>query len=168
MLLRSLCVVAAILLAAPAHATSDDEEAVRALIREWYAELRKGNDSRPWRLTAPGAMLLPQSCRCGPQPRALPASKLRYPRFLAERATKFTHEVERLKVERTLARADVWERGFDYAWALKETTQSAAAATFILEKRKGEGWKILVYRSQVRALRPKDKTAPLPDLGPSE
>jgi hypothetical protein len=145
-----------------------DETAVRALIADWYAELRKGKDARVFRLLAPGGIMLPRHCpdRCGPQPRALKPDELFRPRYLAEQAEKFAYEVERLRVERTLARADVWERGWRWAWAVKQTTMTAAAATFILEKREGEGWKILVYQSESRALSPKDKDMPMPDLTP--
>jgi hypothetical protein len=147
---------------------ADDAAEVRAVVGAWYDELRKGRDARPWTLTAPSAMILPRRCpdRCGPQKRSLDLAELQRPRFLAEHAEKFAYEVERLSVERTLARADVWERGWRYAWAVEKTTESAAAGLFILEKRAGEGWKILVYRSESRALRPKDKDGPMPDLRP--
>ena len=115
-------------------------------------------------------MLLPEDCpdMCPPLKRSADLRPLLGARYLAARAREFDYEIERLRVERTLARADVWERGFDYAWALKKTTQSAAAAIFVLEKREGEGWKVLVYQSLVRAIRPQDKDAPLPDLSPKD
>jgi hypothetical protein len=152
---------------AAARAESD-EAAVRSLIADWYAELRKGKDARVWRFLAPGGIMLPSRCpdRCGPQPRALKPDELFRPRYLAEQAEKFAYEVERLRVERTLARADVWERGWRWAWAAKQTTMTAAAGTFILERRVGEDWKILVYQSESRALSLKDKDMPLPDLSP--
>ena len=165
-----LCLAAAsmVLLTSPGRAA--DDGAVLSLISQWYQELRKGRAGRRLQLMAPGAELLPRRCpdRCGPQPRALsPLERIAYPHYLAERAQEFTYEVERLTVEATLARVDVWERGFDYAPALEKTTQSAADAVFILEKREGEGWKVLLYRSLVRAVRAKDKDAPLPDLAPA-
>lgn len=150
--------------AAPAPAASD-EAAVRATIADWYAELRKGKGARPWNFLAPNAEVLPSECpdRCGPQPRALKFPRPLYPRHLVRRAQKFEYDIEKMTVERTLARVDVWERGWTYAWALKKTTVAAADAWFILVKRDGE-WKILVYSSERRALRPKDREAPMPDL----
>jgi len=138
---------------------------VRETIADWYAELRKGKDARPWNFLAPNAEVLPGECpdRCGPQPRALKLPRLLYPHHLVRRAQKFDYDIEKMTVESTLARVDVWERGWTYAWALKKATVAAADAWFILEKRDG-AWKILIYSSETRALRPKDRDAPVPDL----
>lgn len=167
---RQSLVFVMLLLTVPAHADDGDETAVRTLIADWYTEIRKEGRKHPQKFLAPGAMLLPERCpdRCGPLPRVARLQDWPDPHYLARQAPKFEYEIERLRVEHTLARADVWERGFTYAWALKKTTQSAAAATIIMEKRKGEGWKILLYRSLSRAIRPKDKDAPLPDLSPKK
>lgn len=157
-----------IVLAGAPAVRADDEADVRALIAGWYAEMRKGNEARPWTLMAPGGMLLPRECpdQCGPLPRVAKPRDPYSPFYLARRAKKFAHEITRLRVERTLARVDVWERGWDYAWALKKTTQSAASGLFILEKRPGKAWKVLLYESEVRALRPQDQDGPPPDLSP--
>ncbi len=170
MRLRFALLLTALLIALPAQAETEDEAAVRTLIAVWYGEMRKRASARPTKYLAPGAMLLPEDCpdTCPPLKRSADLRPLLGARYLAARAREFDYEIERLRVERTLARADVWERGFDYAWALKKTTQSAAAAIFVLEKREGEGWKVLVYQSLVRAIRPQDKDAPLPDLSPKD
>lgn len=150
--------------AAPVLAASD-EAAVRKTIADWYAELRKGKDARPWNFLAPNAEVLPRDCpdRCGPQPRVLKHHRPLYWSHLVRRAQKFDYDIETMTVERTLARVDVWELGWTYAWALKKTTVAAADAWFILEKRDGV-WKIVIYSSERRALRPKDREAPMPDL----
>lgn len=142
-----------------------DDKAVRETIAAWYAELRKIKNSQPWKLLAPQGEILPRDCpdRCGPQPRALKLPRRLYPYHLVRRAQKFDYDIEEMTVERTLARVDVWERGWTYAWALKKTTMAAADAWFILQKIEGE-WKVVVYSSQTRALRPKDREAPMPDL----
>lgn len=157
--------LALLLTLAATPAAASDEATVRETIAAWYAELRKGNDARPWRLLAPQGQVLPRECPdlCGPQPRAIKRPHPLYPRHLVRRAQKFDYEIEHMSVERTLARVDVWERGWSYAWALKKTTVAASDAWFILQKIEGD-WKILVYSSETRALRPKDREAPLPDL----
>jgi hypothetical protein len=157
-----------LLLLATGTCADDDEADVRALIGAWYDELRKGRDGHRWKYLAPSAMLLPRYCpdRCGPQPRALKLDELFRPRYLVELSEKFAFEIERLKIEGTLARVDIWERGWRYAWAAERTTENAAVALFILEKRPGEDWKILVYNSESRALRPQDRDKPMPDLKP--
>jgi hypothetical protein len=159
-----------ILLAAAPAGRADDETDVRALIGDWYKEMRKGKDSRPWRLMSPGGMLLPRECPdlCGPLPRVAKLTGPYNSYYLARRAEAFEYEITRMRVEPTLARVDVWERGFRYAWAVKKTTQNAAAALFILEKRPDEGWKVLLYESETRALRPKDRDGRLPDLSPKK
>ena len=91
-----------------------------------------------------------------------------YSHLLAVRSQKFTHEIEKLQVERTLARIDVWERGWIYAWAAKSTYENAAGATFVLEKKDGQDWKILLYASRSSAVRPQDRDGPMPDLSPKD
>ena len=76
------------------------------------------------------------------------------------------HEIETLQVERTLARIQVWERGWIYAGATNTTYENAAGGTFMLVKKEGEDWKILVYDSGSSAVRPKDRDGPMPDLSP--
>lgn len=168
--LRTVLTLFALLVTTGAGAETD-EDAVKALIANWYAELRKRDDVRIYPLLAPAGMILPKSCpdRCAPQPRALKLKKgEQFSRFLATRAVKFSYEIDRSLIERSLARVDVWERGWFYAWAAKQTYENAASAMFILEKREGEGWKVLLYRSESQAIRPKHKDDPMPDLSPKD
>jgi hypothetical protein len=161
----SLC-VALLLGVTPAKAT---EEEVRAAVAAWYAELRKGRNGRISTLLAPNGIIEPRLCpdRCGPQPRALkPRPGPPFPHLLAVRAELFQPEIEKMKVEGTLARVDVWERGFIYAWASKVTYENAAGATFILERGAGEHWKVLLYSSRSSAVRPDHANQPIPDLSP--
>jgi len=153
---------------------ADEADAVKELIGRWYSELRKGRlgeKSDVWTLLAPGGMIEP-SHRCYdpeiPQPRMLKMRGPAYSHLLAVRSQKFTHEIESLEVERTLARINVWERGWIYAWAAKSTYENAAGATFILEKRDGQDWKILLYASRSSAVRPQDRDDPMPDLSPKD
>jgi hypothetical protein len=156
----------------PAHA--DETGAVKQLVGRWYTELRKGRLGErrdAWTLLAPGGMIEP-SHRCYdpdiPQPRVLKMRGPAYSHLLAVRSQKFTHEIEKLQVERTLARIDVWERGWIYAGATKSTYENAAGATFILEKKDGQDWKILLYASRSSAVRPQDRDDPMPDLSPKD
>ena len=159
--------------ASPARADAK-EAAVKEVINRWYAELRKGRrgeKSRYWSMLAPGSMIEP-SHRCYdpdiPQPRVLKLRRPAYSHLLAVRSQKFAHEIEMLQVERTLARIEVWERGWIYAGAAKVTYENAAGATFILEKKDGQDWKILLYASRSSAVRPQDRDDPMPDLSPKD
>lgn len=166
-----LALVGLLVLFSGQAAARSDQEAVAQVIADWYVELRKREDVRLYAMLAPMGMILPERCpdRCGPQPRMLKyKAGERFADFLAARAEKFSYEIENARVETTLARVDVWERGWTYAWAARQTYQSAASAMFILEKREGQGWKVLVYRSQSSAIHPKHKDEPLPDLSPKD
>ena len=121
-------------------------------------------------MLAPGGFVAPAydcEARNKPQPRALRPKPL-YPHLLARRAQKFAYEVQSLRLETTLARVSIWERGWIYAWAAKQTYENAAAATFVLEKKEGEGWKVVLYASEGQAVHPKHRTEPMPDLSPKE
>jgi hypothetical protein len=153
---------------------ADEADAVKELIGRWYTELRKGRvgeKSAVWTLLAPGGMIEP-SHRCHDpeilQPRVLKMRGPAYSHLLAVRSQKFTHEIERLQVERTLDRIYVWERGWIYAGATKSTYENAAGATFVLEKKDGPDWKILLYASRSSAVRPEDRDDPMPDLSPKD
>ncbi len=147
------------------------EDEVRTFIANWYDELRKGDEARVYPLLASQGAVLPVSCpdQCGPQPRAMKIQKVPpFPHLLATRAQQFAYEIRHARVEQTLARVDVWERGWFWAWAAKTTYESAASASFYLENLNGSGWKIALYRSDSRAIHPKHKDDPLPDLSPKE
>lgn len=156
------------LLSCPLCAAATEAE-IRAAIDAWYAELRSGPAGRAWRLLSPNAVVQPRLCpdRCAPQPRVLkydPGGPYRH--FLAVRAQLFRPEVEKVTVESSLAKAEVWERGFTYAWATGTTYENAATATFVFERRQGEPWKILLYDTRSIAVRPDHRGQPMPDLSP--
>src|SRR5690606_1240521 len=83
---------------------------------------------------------------------------------LAYRALKFSHEITRLVIDTRFARAQVWERGYFYAWAAQRTYESASSATFVLEKQDGGRWLVLAHRSDSVGIPPNLKTSPMPDL----
>jgi hypothetical protein len=118
---------------------------------------------------APGAVVAPSHCppRDQPQPRALKSRPL-YPPMLVRRAQKFAFEIQSMRVETTLARVSVWERGWIYAWAAKQTYENAAAATFVLEKKVGASWQVLLYASEGQAVRPDHRKDLMPDLSPKD
>ena len=167
-LLRLLLLLVATLCPRPTLAQSS-EEAVRAVIDAWYSELRKGRSGRYDNFLAPGGIVIPtHPCvdRDKPQPRGLTGREPLFPHLLVRRAQRFAHTVERANIEPSLARVDVWERGWIYAWAAKQTYENAAAATFVLERREGAGWKIVLYASHSQAVRPQHRGEPMPDLSP--
>lgn len=146
------------------------EQDVKSTIAGWYGELAKGREARIFDQLAPGGLVVPShdcNARDQLQPRALQWNGP-YPHLLARRAQKFAYEIESTRLEPTLARVSVWERGWIYAWAAKQTYENAAAATFVLEKREGEPWKVLLYASQSQAVRPQHRHEPMPDLAPKE
>ena len=146
------------------------EDDVHAFIAQWYAELRKGEEARIYPLMAPVGAVLPTICpnRCGPRPRVMKIEKgPPFPHLLAVRAQQFAYEIRDSRVEQTLARVDVWERGWFWAWAAQQTYENAASATFYLEKREDQ-WKVALYRSDLRAVHPSHKNDPMPDLSPKD
>ena len=168
-MLRVAIVLALLLFVRPALAQTAEDE-VRAFIAQWYAELRKGEEARVYPLMAPAGAVLPTMCpdRCGPQPRVMKIQKgPPFPHLLVVRAKQFAYEIRDARIEQTLARVDVWERGWFWAWAAQQTYENAASATFYLEKREGQ-WKVALYRSDSRAVHPEHKNDPMPDLSPKD
>ena len=167
---RIAIIMALLLFVRPAFAQTAEDD-VRAFIAQWYAELRKGEAARIHPLMASAGVVLPANCpdRCSPQPRVMKIPKgPPFPHLLASRAEQFAYEVRNARIEQTLARVEVWERGWFWAWAVKKTYESAASATFYLENHNGSGWKVVLYRSDSRAILPKHKDDPMPDLSPKE
>jgi hypothetical protein len=167
---RIAVILALLLFVRPAFAQTAEDE-VNAFIAQWYAELRKGEEAHIYPLMAPVGAVLPTICpdRCGPQPRVMKIKKgPPFPHLLAARAQQFAYEIRDARVEQTLARVDVWERGWFWAWATQQTYENAALATFYLEKRDGQGWKVALYRSDSSAVHPKHKNDPMPDLSPKD
>lgn len=153
--------------AAPAAAQrSDDEGKVRALIGDWYRRVATTPPDAPWALMAPG------SIQGGPD-FSVPLDKdsgsaaIRGPwinRELAARALKFAYDIDELVVEDRLAKAEVWERGYFYAWAAQATYENAASTVFILEKQHDGQWKILAHEARSIGIPPNRITRPMPDL----
>lgn len=149
---------------APAFAQSADETAIRETIAGWYAELRKGPAREHWRYFAPG------SIDGGPRETELrPESRARSPTIsneLAARAMKFSYDVDVLKIDASLAKAIVWERGYFYAWSSKVTYENAASTLFVFEKQPDGRWLILAHEANSVGIPPNKVTDPLPDLRP--
>jgi hypothetical protein len=83
---------------------------------------------------------------------------------LAGKAMRFAYDVDRLVVNADLARVDVWERGYFYAWAAQTTYEMAADAIFVLEKQPDGEWLILAHQATSRGIPPNKITRPMPDL----
>jgi hypothetical protein len=149
--------------AAPAYAaSSEDETAIRALIEEWYAQKREAGDGHLFRLLAPGAIdaspgyyyVNTGARSAGP----------RVYNSLGATALQFNHEITRLVLDPRFARAQVWERGYFYAWAAQKTYERAGSATFVLEKQDDGRWLVLAHQTHTVGIPPNMKTDPMPDL----
>ncbi len=162
MLMGVLLALAAIALPARAQTPSPDETAVRALIQEWYAEQRAGEDGRPWRLMAPGGIDASPGYRYADTGSA--ALGRRIYTSLAATALDFNYEIDRLKIDGGFARANVWERGYSYAFAVQRTYESAASALFVLERQEDGRWLVLAHQSGSAGIPPNRITDPMPDL----
>jgi hypothetical protein len=164
MTMRLVLLIAALVLAAlPATAQqAGDEAKIRTLISDWYA-IHAGADARPhYTLLAPGAI------DAGPGWEHIDTGRRSLGptinRSLAARALKFEHDVDALKIDARLAKAQVWERGYFYAWAVQKTYESAASALFVLEKQDDGRWLILAYEARSVGIPPSKVTDPMPDL----
>lgn len=136
---------------------------ISQLIADWYADLAKKGAGRPDALTAPGFINASPYFRHVDTGAAVLGPRVHT--SLAARALKFDYEIERLKIDPHFAKADVWERGYFYAWAAQKTTESAAATTFVLERQKTDGrWLILAHQTSPQGIPPGKHTDPMPDL----
>jgi hypothetical protein len=163
------CWLAALLLAsfaAPAAArapTVSAEDGIRATLGRWYEELRKKEEGRHSSLTSP------QFIEASP-PYRIAESKSRKaaPRIyssLAADALKFSWEIDSIRRDSAFARVQVWERGYFYASAARQTYERAAATTFVLERSEKDGrWLILAHQSSSQGIPPNKITNPMPDL----
>lgn len=157
-----------LLLAATAAAAepqgSGDEAAIREVIATWYKELQMGPERRHWQLYAPGAI------DGGPGETEInPHSRARSPTYsneLAARALKFAYDVDALVIETRLAKVNVWERGYFYAWANQQTYENAASAVFVMEKQPDGRWLILAHQATSIGIPETKRTVPLPDMKP--
>jgi hypothetical protein len=168
MIMRTVIIAALALFSAlPVSAqTNEDEARVRAVIAEWYERVGTREADAPWVLLAPGAI-------DGGPGYSVPADLnsdsrvLRGPWLnheLAARALKFSYDIDVLKVDERLAKAQVWERGYFYAWATQQTYENAASTLFVLEKQPDGRWLILAHEARSTGIPPGKITDPMPDL----
>jgi hypothetical protein len=164
--LRALCIFVLLVLSpAPAYALAPApaEGEIRAAIARWYDELVKKVEGRLWTLTAPGFIEASP-----PYHYQRPSSRAAAPRVynsLAATALKFDWEIDAVRRDSAFAKVQVWERGYFYAWAAKQTYELAASTTFILERQEKDGsWLILAHQSSSQGIPPNKVTNPMPDL----
>jgi hypothetical protein len=147
--------------ATPAPETPD--AAIRATIARWYEELVKRDEGRLSGLTAPAFI------DASPRYRHIDnGSRKLGPRVytsLAATALKFSWEIDAVRRDETFAKVQVWERGYFYAWANKQTYELGAATTFVLERREADGrWLVLAHQSSGQGIPPNKITRPMPDM----
>src|SRR5688572_11616219 len=123
----------ALLLSAPAFAQAPGplpEDAIRAAIARWYAELAKREDGRMWNLVAPGFIdASPHFDHIDTGSRALGP---RVYTSLPAQAVKFAYDIDSIRRDAAFAKVRVWERGYFYAWAAQRTYERGAATIFVL------------------------------------
>jgi hypothetical protein len=153
-------------LAAPAAAqvpAPSAEAGIRATLTRWYEELAKRDDGVLWGLVAPSHIdASPHYDHIDNGSRALGP---RVYTSLAATAPKFAWEIDAIRRDSAFAKVQVWERGYFYAWAAKQTYERAASTTFVLERREADGrWLILAHQSSSIGIPPNKVTSPMPDL----
>lgn len=164
--LQALVVLFTLIAAAAAEPlpAAGDEAAIRAVIARWYDELQKGFERRHWQLYAPMAV------DGGPGETELyPGKRSRSPTLsneLAARALQFSYDIDVLTIDPRFAKVIVWERGYFYASANKETYENAAHAVFVMEKQPDGRWLILAHEASSVGIPPNKRTVPLPDMRP--
>lgn len=156
--------------ATPAMAqTPEDEAKILAVIAEWYERVGHNEARQPYVLMAPGGI------NAGPGYAEIPyrppneRSAAAYPgpfinNELASKAMRFTYDIDRLILNKDLARVDVWERGYFYASAAQKTYELAADAMFVMQKLDTGAWKILAHEATSQGIPPNKITSPMPDL----
>jgi hypothetical protein len=157
-------------MAAPGYAqTAEDEAKIRAVIADWYERVGEPQARAPWALMAPGGI------DAGPGYAEIPyqapehrsAAAYSGPRInheLAARAMRFTYDIDRIVLNPDLARVDVWERGYFYAYAAQKTYELAVDTMFIFQKQPNGEWKILLHEGSSQGIPPNKITDPMPDL----
>ena len=164
--LSALAMIAAL----PAVAqTPEDEAKVRAVIAEWYVRVAAPEKLPPRMLMAPGGV------DAGPGYAKIPyippsqrsAAAYDGPTInneLVSKAMRFAYDIDQLVLNADLAKVDVWERGYFFAFAAQKTYERAAEAMFVLEKRPDGSWKILAHQATSQGIPPNKITNPMPDL----
>lgn len=162
--------VLALAAAAPALAqTQEDEAKILAVVAEWYERVSHKEARQPYVLMAPGGI------NAGPGYDEIPyrppgersAAAYSGPVInneLASKAMRFTYDIDRLILNKDLAKVDVWERGYFYAFAAQKTYELAADAMFVLQKMDNGAWKILAHEATSQGIPPNKITNPMPDL----
>lgn len=161
----AILLIGAMLAATPCAcaAAGTDEAEIRAVIAQWYDEIKKKEDGHARRLTTP----IPINPTPHYHHRDTGAASLgpRVYTALAATALEFTYDIERLKIDPNFAKVDVWERGYFYAWFAQKTNERAAATVFILERQDKDGrWLILAHQTSPQGIPPGKHTVPMPDL----
>ncbi|MFT3722355.1 MAG: hypothetical protein QM773_02125 [Hyphomonadaceae bacterium] len=166
---KLVLVLLALAISAPAFAQADDDTKIRAVIAEWYKRVAQPETKTPLTLMAPngidagpGFAEIPYIAR--EERSAAAYSGPRINNELAGKAMRFAYDIDRLTVNANLARADVWERGYFYAWAAQQTYELAADAMFVLEKQPDGEWLILAHQATSQGIPPNRITSPMPDL----
>ncbi len=167
---KLVLILLAVAIGAPAFAQAPEDDAkIRAVIAEWYRRV-----AQPETMT-PRTLMAPNGIDAGPGYAEIPyiareersAAAYSGPRInneLAGKAMRFAYDIDRLTVNADLAKADVWERGYFYAWAAQKTYELAADAMFVLEKQPNGEWLILAHRATSQGIPPNKITSPMPDL----
>lgn len=162
--------VLALAAATPAIAqTPEDEAKILSVIAEWYERVSHDQARQPYVLMAPngidagpGYAEIPYRAREERSAAAYPGPFIN--NELASKAMRFTYDIDRLILNRDLARVDVWERGYFYASAAQKTYELAVDAMFVLQKMDDGAWKILAHDASSQGIPPNKITNPMPDL----
>lgn len=162
--------VLALAAAAPVMAqTPEDEAKILAVVADWYERVANPDARRPYMLMAPGGI------DAGPGYAEIPyippekrsAAAYSGPTInneMAAKAMRFTYDIDRMILNKDLARVDVWERGYFYAFAAQKTYELAADTMFVMQKTDDGTWKILLHQATSQGIPPNKITNPMPDL----
>lgn len=165
-------VLAALAVLTSTHAfaqPANDKARVLAVIADWYDRVRDPEARAPWALMAPGGI------DAGPGYAEIPyqppeqrsAAAYSGPRInneMAAQAMRFAYDIDAVILNADLAKVDVWERGYFYAFAAQKSYERAADAMFVLQKMKTGEWKILAHEATSQGIPPNKITDPMPDL----
>jgi len=136
------------------------------VIAEWYKRVSQQPADRPYALFAPGSIdggpgyAVPADLNSG-------SAVIRGPWInheLAAQALVFAYDIDELVIAGTLAKAEIWERGYFYASRPQSTYERGASAMFVFEKQPSGEWKILAHEATSQGLPPNKITDPMPDL----
>jgi len=133
------------------------------VIGDWYAELAKRDQGRPFRLTAPGFIDASPSVDYVDTGAAVLGPAIYT--SLAARALEFDYDVASVRLDANFAKVRVWEKGYFYAFAAQSTYELGASTLFVLEREEMSGrWLILAHETTSVGISPTLQTDPLPDM----